>query len=234
MAKNNVWMSVSDLMTGLMVIFLFVAIAYIKRVQNNQSILTQYVENRKELHDSLVAEFKEEASQGKVSISGDLSMRFENVETQFATGSWQLPPAFKKELANYIPRYLRILLDEDKNMKDKIREIRIEGHTDNEAFPKLDPDPYYANLILSQRRALSVMQYIRSLPEYQQYSADKKELLEYWFTANGMSYGRALDDDSQLTHKSRKPINPNKSRRVEIRLITAGDEMLEKFVENNK
>ena len=33
MAKNNIWMSVSDLMTGLMVIFLFVAIAYISKVQ---------------------------------------------------------------------------------------------------------------------------------------------------------------------------------------------------------
>ena len=57
MARNNAWMSVSDLMTGLMVIFLFVAIAYIKRVQDNQSVLTQYVENRKDLHDKLVAEF---------------------------------------------------------------------------------------------------------------------------------------------------------------------------------
>lgn len=33
MAKSNVWMSVSDLMTGLMIIFLFIAIAYISRVQ---------------------------------------------------------------------------------------------------------------------------------------------------------------------------------------------------------
>ena len=57
MARNNVWMSVSDLMTGLMVIFLFVAIAYIKRVQDNQSVLTQYVENRQDLHAKLVAEF---------------------------------------------------------------------------------------------------------------------------------------------------------------------------------
>lgn len=29
MSKANVWMSVSDLMTGLMIIFLFIAIAYI-------------------------------------------------------------------------------------------------------------------------------------------------------------------------------------------------------------
>ena len=32
MGKHNIWMSVSDLMTGLMVIFLFIAIAYMKQV----------------------------------------------------------------------------------------------------------------------------------------------------------------------------------------------------------
>lgn len=42
MAKSNVWMSVSDLMTGLMIIFLFIAIAYISRVQQNQTVLNYY------------------------------------------------------------------------------------------------------------------------------------------------------------------------------------------------
>ena len=232
MARNNVWMSVSDLMTGLMVIFLFVAIAYIKRVQDNQSVLTQYVENRQDLHDKLVAEFKEEAEQGRISIHGDLSMRFENAQTLFAPGSWALTPAFQEELRNYIPRYLGILLNA--SMKDKIREIRIEGHTDNVPYPQLDADPYYANLILSQRRALNVMQFIRNLPEYQQYSDEDKELLEYWCTANGLSYGRALDDNSEYIHMTKQEINKSKSRRVEFRLITAGEEMLEEFVEKTK
>lgn len=53
MAKTNVWMSVSDLMTGLMVIFLFVAIAYISRVQKNQSVLTDYIETKNELLTNL-------------------------------------------------------------------------------------------------------------------------------------------------------------------------------------
>lgn len=232
MARNNVWMSVSDLMTGLMVIFLFVAIAYIKRVQDNQSVLTQYVENRQDLHDKLVSEFKEEAEQGTISIHGDLSMRFENAQTLFEPGSWALTPAFEKELANYIPRYLGILLNA--SMKDKIREIRIEGHTDNVPYPQLNPDPYFANLILSQRRALNVMRFIRNLPEYQQYSDEDKELLEYWFTANGLSYGRALDDQSDYIHRTKNTINKSKSRRVEFRLITAGEEMLEEFVEKTK
>ena len=57
MAKSNVWMSVSDLMTGLMVIFLFIAIAYISRVKQNQTVLTDYIETKNELHNKLVNEF---------------------------------------------------------------------------------------------------------------------------------------------------------------------------------
>ena len=54
MAKHNIWMSVSDLMTGLMVIFLFVAIAYMLKVRENQNVLTDYVETRQHLHEKLV------------------------------------------------------------------------------------------------------------------------------------------------------------------------------------
>lgn len=65
MAKTNVWMSVSDLMTGLMIIFLFVAIAYISRVQKNQSVLTDYVETKNELHNKLIKEFEGDTLNGK-------------------------------------------------------------------------------------------------------------------------------------------------------------------------
>lgn len=58
MTKHNVWMSVSDLMTGLMVIFLFVAIAYISRVNKNADELAKYIEARQNLHDKLVDKFK--------------------------------------------------------------------------------------------------------------------------------------------------------------------------------
>ena len=51
-------MSVSDLMTGLMIIFLFIAIAYISRVQQNQTVLTDYIETKNKLYDKLVSEFK--------------------------------------------------------------------------------------------------------------------------------------------------------------------------------
>ena len=48
----------------------------------------------RDLHDKLVEEFQSEAAQGKISIHGDLSMRFENAETLFGSGSWALTPTF--------------------------------------------------------------------------------------------------------------------------------------------
>ena len=68
MAKSNVWMSVSDLMTGLMIIFLFIAIAYISRVQQNQTVLTDYIETKNKLYDKLVSEFKQDTVKWQMAI----------------------------------------------------------------------------------------------------------------------------------------------------------------------
>ena len=57
MAKHNVWLSVSDLMTGLMVIFLFVAIAYISKVDEHTEVLAEYIEARQNLHDRFITSF---------------------------------------------------------------------------------------------------------------------------------------------------------------------------------
>ena len=232
MAKNNVWMSVSDLMTGLMVIFLFIAIAYIIRVHKNQSILKDFVENKQELHDKLAEQFKNEEENGTLTIGGDLSMRFQKAESLFDDGDWHLKPEFKEQLASILPKYLEILLAD--TLKSKIREIRIEGHTNTKPCPRLDSDPYIANLILSQRRALSVMYFIKELPEYQLYSDSVRRQLDYWFTANGFSYGHALDKNNNYTFISGEEIDQEKSKRVEIRIITSGEEVLEHFIENNK
>lgn len=79
-------MSVSDLMTGLMVIFLFIAVAYMIQVKKNQNVLTDYVETKTKLHDKLVSEFKEESKTWDMSIGKDLSMRFNNPTVLFAAG----------------------------------------------------------------------------------------------------------------------------------------------------
>lgn len=231
MSKHNVWMSVSDLMTGLMIIFLFIAIAYMSRVEQNQSVLTDYVETKQKLHDKLVKEFEGDTLKWQMAIGTDLSMKFNNPTVLFAQGSWDLTPQFKDILNEFLPRYFGILLKD--TLRSKIQEIRLEGHTDNVPFPSLDNDPYIANVILSQRRSLSVLKYFRNMPAYKNYTSQQQRLLEYWFTSNGLSYGKSLDDEGNYTIHSRKPINLQKSRRVEFRIITSGDEILENFVNEN-
>lgn len=231
MAKSNVWMSVSDLMTGLMVIFLFVAVSYMVKVQENQTVLTDYVETRQKLHDKLVNEFAGDTARWQMTIGKDLTMKFKNPTVLFAKGKDELTPDFEKILDEFLPRYFDILLND--TLRNRILEIRIEGHTDD-SWDDPKADRYMENLRLSQKRAIRVVEYMRSMEMYQNYDSQKKAQLEYWLTANGLSYGKSLDDDGAYTMQSHKPINEDLSRRVEIRIVTSGDEILENFVEKNK
>ena len=231
MAKSNVWLHVSDLMTGLMVIFLFIAISYISKVKQNQTVLTDYVETKNNLHQKLVKEFEGDTLRWQMSIGKDLSMKFKNPTVFFASGQDVLTQDFKDVLDEFLPRYFDILLRD--SLRNNIQEIRIEGHTDDVPAPRFDPDPYVANVILSQRRAVNVMRYFRDMEHYKNYSEEDKRLLEYWFTANGLSYGKAIDIDGNYANITGKPINKDVSRRVEFRIVTSGDSVLENFVRNN-
>lgn len=231
-SKHNVWMSVSDLMTGLMIIFLFIAIAYMRQVQENQTVLTDYVETRNKLHDKLQSEFKDRPEDWQLVIGKDLSMKFNNPEVLFATGSAELTPKFKSILDEFLPKYIDILIND--SLCTRIKEIRIEGHTDDVKFAGSNTDPFIDNARLSQQRSLAVLTYLRQMPALKKYTHDQQKMLEYWFTANGLSYGKSLDKDGEYTFISKQPIDRNLSRRVEFRIVTNGDEVLENFVNKNK
>ena len=87
--------------------------------------------------------------------------------------------------------------------------------------------------MLSQQRALSVLEYIRTMPKYKDFTKEQQRKLEYWLTSNGLSYGKALDADGNYTYTSQKSIDKDLSRRVEFRIVTSGDEILENFVNKN-
>ena len=73
MAKTNVWMSVSDLMTGLMVIFLFVSIAYMHRanklIEQRKQVLTEYVDTKNKLYEELNGKFDQEIGNDVLAIN---------------------------------------------------------------------------------------------------------------------------------------------------------------------
>lgn len=232
MAKQNVWLHVSDLMTGLMIIFLFIAVAYIRKVRQSTSILSDYVETKDRLHEKMVKEFAGDTAKWEMTIGKDLSMKFRNPTTLFQSGSTEITPAFRAILDKFIPKYFELLLNDE--LMRNIQEIRIEGHTDDVPYPNLNADPYLANVILSQQRSLSVLAYIRQMPYFKTLKSGKKKWLKYWITANGLSFGRSLDSEGIETFASGKPIDKDKSRRVEFRIVTTGDDVLENFVNKNK
>lgn len=95
-SKNNSWMSFSDLMTGLMVIFMFVAISYILEVQKaeqqRQKVVTDFQDSKSAIYKDLRSAFDEEKKEWEMEIGKDLSIRFTNPQVIFALGKSDVTP----------------------------------------------------------------------------------------------------------------------------------------------
>ena len=64
--------------------------------------------------------------------------------------------------------------------------------------------------------------------------ADDELMLKYWLTANGLSYGRMLDNNKDLALFSEKEINKTNSRRVEFKILTRSEELIEQVIKQLK
>ena len=133
-SKNNSWMSFSDLMTGLMVIFMFVAISYILEVQKaeqqRQKVVTDFQDSKSAIYKDLRSAFDEEKKEWEMEIGKDLSIRFTNPQVIFALGKSDVTPTFQKILNDFLPRYFNILLKEE--YRTRIKEILLSKFTGSE------------------------------------------------------------------------------------------------------
>ncbi len=230
--KDSNWMSFSDIMTGLMVIFMFISISYIVEVQKKQQerdiIFEEFKATKEQLYAELEKEFKDDFKNWEVLLDKDLSIKFTNPDVLFISGSSNIRPYFAQILDEFLPRYFIILLQP--KYSDKIAEVRIEGHTDTVPAPQFDSDPYIGNVILSQLRSAAVLKYFRDMPYYAQLTETAEQQLQFWITANGLSYGRTLDSNKELTAISNNPINKELSRRVEFRIVTTSENLVEQVL----
>lgn len=233
--RESFWIPYADLMTVLMVIFLFISIAYMGLLQHQKKqqnkIFEEYKETKENLYIELKEAFKSDFERWNLELDKDLSIKFANPEALFPSGKSDITPKFQQILTEFLPKYLSILIQE--KYRDKIAEIRIEGHTDDVPTHETN-DPYIDNVKLSQDRSRKVLQFLRGLPTYNNLSVEQEHHLQFWLTANGLSYGRTLDSEKQLTIYSKKPINKEKSRRVEFRIITTSEILVQKVIEQMK
>jgi outer membrane protein OmpA-like peptidoglycan-associated protein len=218
------WIPLSDLMTGLMVIFLLIAVLYMTKVEADadriKTVAIAYSEIRDALYEDLHSEFKDDLGRWKAQIlKSDLTIRFNEPEILFANGSSELKPEFQAILSDFFPRYVRILTSP--KYRDAISEVRIEGHTSSDWTAQTSPeDAYFHNMELSQARTRTTLTYVLGLPTV---AADRLWLTHY-LTANGLSSSRPILDDDHHEDSER-------SRRVEFRVRTDAETRIAKILE---
>lgn len=126
------WVSVSDLMAGLMMIFLLIAIIYMVNVEVEKKRIKEvaivYNQLKNELYNDLKNEFDRDFQEWGAELHKDeMTIRFNEPKILFDIGSHELKPKFKDILNEFFPRYV-LIITADK-YRDSITEIRIEGHT---------------------------------------------------------------------------------------------------------
>ncbi len=215
------WISVSDLMAGLMVIFLFIAITYIRpivKVQDRiEEIVVAWSESEVAIFEALEIEFHDDLSRWRAELDQKtLSIRFKAPDVLFDAAAASLRPEFESILSEFFPRYLKVLA----GFREGIAEVRLEGHTSSEWEGAInDDDAYFRNMSLSQARTRSVLKYSLSLPGI----ADQKDWARNLVTANGLSSSQLIMSNG-LEDKVR-------SRRVEFRVRTNTKERIVRILE---
>ena len=220
------WIAVSDLMSGLMMLFLLISVLYIvivaRQKEEIEQIVLLYEDLREELYQDLLSEFNNYLPRWGAELGEDLRFRFTNTELLFEEGESFLRPEFEAILADFFPRYMRILASE--KYREDVLEVRIEGHTSSSwAQASSSDDAYMRNMALSQERTRSTLGTILSLAAV----VDDKQWLRERLTANGLS-------SSQLIIDSSGQEDAQLSRRVEFVVVTDAETRLATIMQELK
>lgn len=229
--KHDYWMSYSDLMAGLiLILILYLSISantynestirknnVEKQLLDQQRLLDQQQKKIEEIigvRSKIIKKLIEQFSESELAIEVDQKTGAIRLESGvfFEVDQFRIKSNGKVFLKQFVPQYLDVLLD--KELRDYIGEIIIEGHTDTKGR-------YEYNLDLSQKRALSVAQYILRT-DFETLTKDNKERLKSILTANGRSF-------SNPVLKENGKIDPKASRRVEFKFRLRDSEMIEEM-----
>jgi len=229
----NYDLSVSDLMSALVLIFILLLSTQLLELKRQSSIAIEFSKTRMELLEALKKEFpkSELESWGAEIDPKELSIRFKGEETIFLPESDILRDQFKKTLDDFFPRYIAVLMRPE--FINEIDEIRIEGHTANPDNKFSEKKGYSDSIRLSQSRANNVLFYImnRLYEEDEQKrntiaikeSKRKINWVQKHISASGFAFAKPYPNE----------INPdwNSSRRVEFKIRTNTEKALQLIIE---
>ena len=221
-SEESHWLSVSDLMAGLMMVFLFISVAlmrdaFLERDQIKE-IAVAYQENQVAIYNSLMSEFEKDLDKRQADIDGEtLSFVFKSPDVLFDRGEALIKPKFKVILDDFFPRYMSVL----RGYLDSINEVRIEGHTSSVWNQWTnDSEAYFKNMELSQGRTRSVLNYVYNLKNIE----SERQWIKRNIAAVGFSSAKLIIDKTGKEDRSR-------SRRVTFRVITNSETQIRKILQ---
>lgn len=219
------WVSISDLMAGLMIIFLFIAIAFIHErvpeLMSRESQVRNIVVSWQDIESQIARHLKREFSEAERRawkmqiIEKSLIIRFKSPEVLFSNAEYELSDFYRKILTNFFPRYILVLEQYD----SWIEEVRIEGHTSSTWKSATKQEAFINNMELSQKRTMSVLKHsVDSIP-YERW----RKWAEEKVTATGFSSSKLITDAAEIEDESA-------SRRVEFRVVTNTRGRIERII----
>lgn len=231
-------LSISDLMAALCCIFVLVTVSIITSLTEKNHLADKYQQLQHEIYLDLTQEMGSDLERWGATIDPDtLTIRFSS-DAGFEARSAELNPSYKKVLREFFPKLIQVL-EQDK-YKNEIEEIRIEGFT---APDRADPygegseHDYVSGVKLSQERTQNVLLYCLENTNYSNETDPKlKEQEKDWIrkhiVSNGYSLSKPLGTDGKLVEGNGQ-IDKAATRRVEFRIKTNSDKIVQQFQEMN-
>ncbi len=216
------WISVSDLMSGLMMVFLFISIALMRHAlierDKIKEVAVAYQNNQVALYEALQNEFGKDLKRWNADIDQNtLSFQFKSPDILFGIGSATMTYQFKGVLNDFFPRYMKVLRD----FRESINEVRIEGHTSSQwGGGTSAEDAYFKNMELSQARTRSVLFFVQTL--------DTVKAERDWTRRNIAAVGLS---SSRLVLNDVGQEDAEKSRRVTFRVISNAETQIRKIIQ---
>ena len=196
-------LALSDMMTALMMIFMFISVSVLAELEQEERTFT------KELNEALNGEFSGDLLRWRAEITEDNIVRF---KAPFEVGSTEIPNDFEDVLAEFCPRYIAVLTRDQ--FLNGIAEVKVEGHTSKGWNRQTSSeDAFINNIELSQQRAVNVLSFCYLLKE--EGIATNRAWLETFFHANGLASSRPMFVRGEVSNAL--------SRRVEFTVVSVID-----------
>jgi flagellar motor protein MotB len=219
---NPYWMSFSDIMAGLLVIFILACATLLLRLAQMEDKVSQNIEELKQAskaRSDILTEIVQELKQQGINVEisdNDSVLRIPEQAFHFKTGRYSIEPEHKKTAEEIGEALFQAITRE--NRWKYLETVFVEGHTDSRSARSYR----MGNWELSALRAISLWKFwIENTPYGQSLKELRNRQGKLLFSVSGYSATRRIAEVEDSAEAMRK------NRRIDIRFTTRQPSLME-------